>query len=100
MRSPAPLFSSFVAAIVAIIASSCVSNSLAQLTTPVVAPGSATPASATSATYADESIIIEHLNTDYTFAADGTRIRSGVRTNGSLSLKRGRLTGATQGIIL
>ena len=79
MRPPAPLFCVLVTAIAAMIASSIQPRTLAQATTPAVIPASgslgvqtapATPGKAP--TYAEESLVIEHLDTVFTFAADGT----------------------------
>jgi hypothetical protein len=73
MRPPATNFSFLVAAIVVTIATHPL-RTLAQSTTPP-APLTAPATLNKAPTYADESIVIEHLNTVFTFAADGTGIK-------------------------
>jgi tetratricopeptide (TPR) repeat protein len=72
MHYPALKFCTLVATITATIAFLLPHCSLSQATTPATAPASPPPALTKSTTYAEESIVIEHSDSVYTFAADGT----------------------------
>jgi tetratricopeptide (TPR) repeat protein len=72
MHHPALKFCVFVAAIAVSIAFVLPHHSLAQTTAPATSSASPPPASTKSPAYAEESIVIEHADSDYTFAADGS----------------------------
>ncbi|MGD0887791.1 MAG: DUF3857 domain-containing protein [Acidobacteriaceae bacterium] len=72
MHYPALKFCPLVATITATIAFLLPHCSLSQATRPATAPVSPPPALTKSTTYAEESIVIEHSDSVYTFAANGT----------------------------
>lgn len=71
MHHPSLKYCTLAAAIAATIAYTPL-RMLAQATTPASTPASPPPTSTQSPTYAEESIVIERVDSDYTFASDGT----------------------------